>query len=108
MTEYSKLRDANAARQKECDADNKISLVYWGNAIAGETGELCNVIKKIERERLGLKGSRATRADLVAELADIIIYADLLAMSEGVDLDSAVRNKFNATSEKLGLKTRLT
>ena len=106
-TTYRTLRQANIARQKEWDADNKISLAYRGNELAGEVGEACNVIKKLERERLGIRGSRASVEQLAEELADIIICADLVAMAEGIDLVQAVAKKFNATSEKVGLNTRL-
>lgn len=104
---FSKLRRTNIQRQHEWDSENQISLSYRGNELAGETGEACNIIKKLERERLGIKGSRATIKQLSEELADIIICADLIAMHEGIDLEQAVRDKFNATSEKVGLKTRL-
>lgn len=101
------LRSANLARQAEWDAGNRLDLSYRGNELAGETGEACNVSKKLERERLGIRGSRDTLAHLAEELADVVICCDLIAMSAGFDLDVAVRNKFNATSEKVGLKTRL-
>lgn len=104
---YVKLRDANIARQNEWDSDNRITLAYRGNELAGEVGEACNVIKKLERERLGIRGSRDTVQHLAEELADVVICADLIAMAEGIDLDAAVANKFNATSEKVGLATRL-
>lgn len=107
MSAHRTLREANEARQREWDADNRISLSYRGNEMAGEVGEACNVIKKLERERLGIRGSRATQGQLAEELADVVICADLIAMSAGIDLDAAVRAKFNATSEKVGLKTRL-
>jgi NTP pyrophosphatase (non-canonical NTP hydrolase) len=102
------LRAANIARQPEYGPSaGKESLSYWGNAIAGELGEACNVIKKLERERAGQAGSRATVEDLANELADVLIYLDLLAIATGIDLDAAVARKFNKTSEKLGFKTRM-
>jgi NTP pyrophosphatase (non-canonical NTP hydrolase) len=52
-----------------------LSLAYKGNELAGEAGEACNVIKKLERERLGMPGSRDTVAHLAEELADVIICA---------------------------------
>ncbi len=107
MTHHSTLRAANSARQKEWDTDNSITLAYRGNELAGEVGEACNVIKKLERERLGIRGSRASAAQLAEELADVVICADLIAMDAGIDLDRAVRAKFNSTSQKYGLQTRL-
>jgi NTP pyrophosphatase (non-canonical NTP hydrolase) len=104
---FPTLRSANIARQQELDAGNQLTLAYRGNELAGEVGEACNIIKKIERERLSIAGSRATVEQLTEELADVIICCDLIAMDCGIDLDAAVRAKFNKTSEKVGLRTRL-
>lgn len=95
------------ARQAEWDPSDAITPSYRGNELAGEVGEACNVIKKLDRERLGLVGSRDTVKHLAEELADVVIVADLIAADFGIDLDAAVRGKFNATSEKVGLRTRL-
>lgn len=102
-----KLREANKIRQTEWDSDDNISLTYSSNELAGEVGELCNIIKKLERERLGLVGSRATIEQAEEELADVIICCDLLANRLGIDLSSCIPKKFNKTSEKYGLKTRM-
>lgn len=102
-----KLRTANKVRQEEWDPTNAITLSYRGNELGGETGEAQNIIKKIERERLGLRGSRATPQRLAEELADVIICCDLIARDVGIDLQQAVKDKFNATSEKYGLTTRI-
>lgn len=104
---FGTLRAANRHRQAEWDKDARIGLSYRGNELAGETGEACNIMKKLERERLGIRGSRATVEDLSQELADVIICCDLIAMGEGIDLEEAVAAKFNLTSEKVGLATRL-
>ena len=104
---FSDLREANEIRQAEWNPDEKLDLSYFGNAIAGEVGEACNVIKKLERRRLGLRGSHSTNTELMDELADVVIYADLIAQHIGHDLGSAVRDKFNATSEKYNLATRI-
>lgn len=123
MTNYPTLRQANMARQKEWDAGNQIDMSYRGNEMAGEIGEAfenviqalvmgsaagraSNVVKKLERERLGINGSRATVEQLGDELADVNVCNDLLAMKAGVDLDAATSRKFNETSEKMGLSTR--
>ena len=101
------LRSANAARQKEWDGGNLQSLSYRGNELAGEVGAACNVIKKLEREKLGIVGSRDTVTHLAEELAVVIICVDLIAMDLGLDLALAVKDKFNATSAKVGMATRL-
>ena len=100
-----KLREVQVARQKLWDPGIKLDLSYFGNAAAGEMGEACNVIKKLERERLGLKGSRATLEHLADEIADVIIYLDIIAMKTGIDLEQAIKNKFNKDSTKHGFDT---
>lgn len=102
------LRAANQARDAEWVSPGaKLSLSFRGNELAGEIGEACNVIKKLERERLGLVGSRATIDDLAEELSDGVICIDLIAMDLGIDLGRAIASKFNATSQKRGLATIL-
>lgn len=101
------LRQANVLRDREWAGGRKLSLSFRGNELAGEVGEACNVIKKLEREYLGIRGSRASDDQLAEELADIVICVDLIAMDRGIDLLKAVREKFNATSEKYGLETKL-
>ena len=98
------LRAANAARDLEWDPENKANLLFRAAELGGEVGEALNIMKKLARERLGMRGSRATKEQLAEELADVVICADLSAMEEGIDLAVAVRSKFNATSsaQKLG------
>lgn len=105
--DLAELRRANIARQAEWPGADQVTLAFRGVELAGETGEACNLVKKLERERLGIRGSRATVADLGLELADVVISADLVAADAGVDLAAAVAEKFNATSEAQGLATRL-
>lgn len=100
------LSAANAARMKEWVPEGTTGT-FKATELAGEVGEACNIIKKLERERLGMRGSRDTVAHLAEELADIVICVDLLASHYGVNLDRAIAEKFNATSEKYGLKTRM-
>lgn len=107
MNNFENLSAANKERQAEWDAGNQIDLSYRGNELAGETGEACNVIKKLERERLGIRGSRATKEQLAEELADVIICTSLIANSTDIDLWEAVKAKFNKTSEANSLSTRL-
>jgi NTP pyrophosphatase (non-canonical NTP hydrolase) len=101
------LRNANVARDVEWGEGQAFGLSYRGNELAGEVGEACNVLKKLDRERRGLVGSRATLEQAADELADVIICADLAAMELGINLAEAVARKFNKTSEKYGLQTRL-
>jgi NTP pyrophosphatase (non-canonical NTP hydrolase) len=107
MLSFRQLREANATRQSEWDPGNKITIEYRGNELAGEVGEACNLIKKLARERMGIRGTRASLDEIAAELADVIIATDLVAMSLGIDLDVAVTDKFNKTTDKYQLKTKI-
>ena len=104
---FTTLRDYNNARQLQWDKEGKLTALYFSNAMAGEAGEVCNVIKKFERQSLGLVGSRATIQQFADEIADVIIYADLLAAQMGVDLGTAVKEKFNRKSDELGLTIKI-
>lgn len=107
MNVLHKLRDANKTRQAEWDTGGKMTLSYNGNELAGEVGEACNIIKKLERESFGMAGSRATPVQLGEELADVIICVDLIAANFGLDMWEEVRKKFNKTSYKNGLNTMI-
>ena len=107
MTEYSSLGEANQARHAEWFKDKPVSLLFRATELAGEVGELANCIKKLERERLGVKGTKATLEQVTEELADVVISADLMAMHLGISLADAVQAKFNKTSKSYKLKTTL-
>lgn len=106
---FDELRQANIKRDIEMLAGTFVSFSpsFRGNELAGEVGEACNILKKIDRERLGIVGSRAKVEQLIEELADIIICVDLIGMDFDIDIISAVRRKFNKTSDERGLKTKL-
>jgi hypothetical protein len=80
-----------------------LDVIEFGAVI----GRASNIIKKIDREILGMPGSRASVDDLAEELADTIICIRRLEVRLGLDLDNAVVRKFNSKSEELGLKTRV-
>lgn len=107
MLTIEALSQANDIRQLEFDPFGLLDLMFKSTELAGETGEVCNVAKKLERERLGIRGSRDTVEHLAEELADVVICASILANHEGIDLEKAIRDKFNATSDKIGLSVRL-
>lgn len=91
------------------------SLSQWSNAVAGETGELCNIIKKVERGDFHKRPENASanpeynsayaaaqyREEIGKEAADIVIYLDLLCTREGIDLGAEIVKKFNEVSERV-------
>lgn len=100
MDILKQLKKASKKRQHIYD-DKEWTLPEWGNATAGEVGELCNVIKKIHRGDYTLQ--EANDKELIAdEAADVVIYLDLLCQKAGIDLGIAIVNKFNKASDKIG------
>lgn len=106
---FKNLREKNIKRCEDVfHPVDSWSPTDWATAMAGECGEACNEIKKLRRldgadksidtpfNRQELKRKTAN------ELADLIIYADLLAARLGIDLGQAVVDKFNEVSEKRG------
>lgn len=104
---FAALQRAHIERQEEWCPDQKPDLSFRGNELGGECGEALNVIKKLERERHGWRGSRDTLEHLTEELADVIHCTVLVAITAGIDLQNAVIDKFNSTTLKNELATLL-
>lgn len=105
----AELRLANVFRNEEWFKGERvfIPLSFRATELAGETGEACNEIKKLERTNLGLVGGKESLDDLADELADVMISVDLIAMDLGIDLSESIARKFNKTSDKHGMGTRI-
>ena len=108
---FTRLRKANVARCEEVfHPITAWSLTDWATAAAGELGEACNVIKKMRRFE-GSHNDPARNIDpesaegklmLGHEIADTVIYLDLLAARAGIDLAGAVQEKFDLVSRREG------
>lgn len=87
------------------------SVAEWGNATAGECGEACNIAKKILRFQDGIAGNKKSKeeyiVDLATEIAGTLIYLDLWAASQGIDLGDAVVKEFNKKSVEIASDIRL-
>jgi len=101
--------------QKRCDRwhNNKEdwTLGDWGNALAGEVGELCNVVKKLRRHesKVSLEYNTPELNVLIdnfaEEVADVLLYLDLLCWKAGVKpytLERILEQKFNEVSQAQG------
>jgi NTP pyrophosphatase (non-canonical NTP hydrolase) len=102
--DLKQLKAANDIRLYNTPAYAKClewTLADWSNAIAGETGEMCNLIKKIRR------GDDIDPKEVGKELADIVIYADILASLLGLELSDCVVQKFNEVSDRVGSDVKI-
>jgi NTP pyrophosphatase (non-canonical NTP hydrolase) len=84
----------------------------WSNAMCGEAGEAANKVKKFRRWETGTRNQgdpppAELLQEIADEIADTIIYADLLANYFKIDVADAIRSKFNRTSVKMGFPERL-
>ena len=119
MTSKEQFERLRAVNVRRCVNDfghtlDSWSPAEWTNAMCGEAGEAANVAKKMLRHRDNVAGNTGDDRDLAAlreklrrELADVLIYADLCAASQGIDLWDAVRETFNAKSAQIGSLERL-
>mgnify|MGYP001617981642 CR=1 FL=1 len=124
LTENERLREAltfadfarvNKARCEAVDgfghALGAWSTSDWFLAAIGELGEAANKAKKLNRVRDGIPGNTETTGELISglaeELADTVIYLDLLTQSLGFDLGEIVTAKFNAKSDEMGFSYKL-
>ncbi len=87
------------------------SPAEWGNALAGECGELCNVLKKILQEEKGYQ--QAALADVIdkmevlkeaaaQEIGDTFLYLNLVCKRLDLDIYDCIRDTFNRVSEREG------
>ena len=113
---FAGLREQNEARARRWHPgfpeDDDWNGADWSNAMCGEAGEAANVVKKLRRIETGKVGTRHVTesgllVDLASELADIVIYADLVAAKYGIPLSTAIVRKFNEVSERHGFPETL-
>lgn len=114
---FDRLREVNVKRDSESRFYNSYqpwTLSDWTNALAGEVGEACNITKKMSRmypageykltpEQLDIN----MLAELSKEIADVVLYADLLASKIGVRLSDIITAKFNEVSDRIGSEVKL-
>lgn len=90
-----------------------LSSLVLANQAAARAGKAWDKAKKIKR----LDGPYHNKPDdqdrdkllqeLASEMADSILYMDLLAATQGIDLGRAIVDKFNEKSRELGVTHRL-
>lgn len=103
---FNTLREANKARLQEAvknkhhkfHKSTKWTESQWLKAVVGELGEYANLSKKYDR---GDMSETEFKKEADKELADVLIYLDILAMKIGIDLGIAAKYKFNEVSERV-------
>lgn len=110
---FAKMRYANLARLDDIfHPIDEWNACEWACAMAGEAGEVCNAVKKMKRMETGstTEGDPTNYTDAIdaigSEIADTILYLDLLAARLSIDIGHEVCKKFNEVSERR--KSRIT
>jgi len=98
---YAVFQKINAER---CNTSFKHKLFdwppeIWALAIAGEAGELCNLVKKIVRGDFTLDEKRQA---ILEEVADVMTYCDLLMSRLDANTCVELERKFNIVSKRVG------
>ena len=97
-----KLQEVSTKRNPEVMENCIVPKEHWdlffSNALAGEVGEFCNLIKKVKRGSRKLDAK--TRKEIRHELADCQTYLVQCAESLGINLADATVEKFNLVSKK--------
>ncbi|MCX6746378.1 MAG: nucleotide pyrophosphohydrolase [Candidatus Parcubacteria bacterium] len=80
-------------------------LLYLMTCLAGETGELANLVKKYYREkvrnyRLSTDGQKDFVSLIKEELTDVFIYTMILSYLLDVDLEKEFFNKLKKNEER--------
>jgi len=101
------LRQKNIERQKLWSGAANVDVLFRAVEFAGEAGEVANAVKKIYRSKNGIIGNNKDINDLmenlIEEIGDVLITIDLLANEYDINLEHAVKMKFNKTSNKVNI-----
>lgn len=89
-----------------------MNVPHHALALAGEVGEFCNVVKKIERGSLSLEDA-SVRYSLAMELTDVLVYTLNLAGLLNIDLEKAyelvrTHNEKRFTTERAQRESKTT
>ena len=109
---YLRARNVERAKLWRDGNDERTvtELLFRSNELCGEAGEAANFVKKLARTMLHMKGGLEYNEALLSiskELADVVICVDRVAEFFDINLEEAIVQKFNETSDKHNLPTKL-
>lgn len=111
-----RFRRTNVARASEDfrDYNAPAANLFFAVGMAGEAGELLNLIKKLERRAHGgpdignsIRVEEISKEKLEEEFGGMLTYMDLLASHYDIDLEQAITKTFNTVSTKVNSRHRL-
>ncbi|KJF20138.1 nucleotide pyrophosphohydrolase [Rhodococcus sp. AD45-ID] len=87
---FDRSRETNFPWSQPVTADDHSALLHNTVGLAGEVGELANLVKKFDR---GDFPFAKLISELPGELADILIYVIKISYQSGIDLEAAMLHK---------------
>lgn len=105
---FNFLRDINTKRAELWHKGGltEWSISDWAVAMAGEAGEVCDAVKKLNRMNSGFTSAnnppsqKEAYAAIAQEIGDTVLYLDLLASRCGLKLEDCVRETFNRVTRR--------
>ena len=96
LNKYQNFTSTTAVYPKEQEDSFVIELLYLGNGLAGEAGEVSNLIKKFHRD-----GSSAEKENkLVAELGDVMWYLSEICNTLGITLEEVMEEIMHKLADR--------
>lgn len=106
FSHFSKMNLARANRWHGAEGIDSWTISEWGIAAAGEMGEVCDAIKKLNRIEHGFTSNNPRQPknapdaviSILKEIGDTGCYLDLLAQRMGSSLGECMAHVFNEVS----------
>jgi len=99
MSEFGFSDYQKAARKTAVYPDLGSNFVYPSLGLAGETGEVCEKIKKVIRDKGGVIDD-ATRGEIKKELGDVLWYVANLSAELGLDMAEVAELNIRKLAER--------
>lgn len=97
VKDYQEFTKTTAVYPFSQDDPRVIELLYLGNGLAGEAGEVSNLIKKFHRDGW----SHEKQDKLLQEMGDVFWYLSQMCNQVGVTLGDVMRINSNKLSGRL-------
>jgi len=78
---------------------DKVKIIYPALGLAGETGEVCEKIKKVFRDADG-KFTETKRVEIMKELGDVLWYIAAIATDLNIPLDVVATENIKKLSSR--------
>jgi len=101
--EFDESHETTFAWSQPITAEDAAALSHNALSLAGEVGELANIVKKYER---GDYGFDRLQELLPGELADVFIYVLKISYQSGIDLEVAFLNKLEHNKSRFATSSR--